>query len=235
MRALRCADRTLGASLVTLARKRMAEAKGLDVDAKKVVWEDALKILLRVPVEFEGERPAVARAHLEMGRLHRRLGQAAEARRAFEAAVAFRDVSNVACDAMHDLVSVLRREKEYEAADAILLDLVKSFPEEKYDRAKALDRLASSARKRKEYEEAEGYLRQVLMEHGDLWRPAVDALDDLVTVLLLSGRGEEARRVLEAEREALLERFSEGRDADRVAKALDGMRCLARLAGAGSP
>lgn len=220
-----------GKSLLAAARKRATEARGLDAEAKAAIYEDVLRLLARIPKDFPEERPAVARAWLETGRFERRLDRPERAEAAFRRVLEFPDEASPMCDALHDLASLLRRKKEYAAATELLQRLVDEYPKQEYDRARAFLRLASLERQAKRPEVAAGHLERVLAEHPGRWRQCVDALDDLVLLRVGQGEHDAARQLLERHEAEIRERFAGGKSAERVARALDGMRCRTRLDG----
>lgn len=223
------AGQDTGRSLLSAARKRAREARGLEGAERAAIFEDTLRILRMVPERFPDERPAVARAWLEMGRLLRRLDRGEEAVEALEKACTFTEEQRPVCDALHELASHYRKLREREQARAVLRRIVDEYPSQARPRARALIRMASLHREEKSYEKAEELLLQCLEEHGDLWRQAVDALDALVALKLRMKDIPGARSALDRHSKSLRARFAGTSLEARLERALMKMRSRPRL------
>ena len=220
-----------GRSLVSAARKRAQEARGKEKEEQVPIYEDSIRILKLVPERFPDDGAAVARAALEMGRLYRRLGRSDEAETAWLEVLKHPEEARPVCDALQDLASHYRRAKRLDDAAQVLLRLIDSYPDVGRPRALALIRLASVHRRQKDLVAAEERLRQCLNEHAALWRQSIDALDDLVAMKIRAKERKEARQLLDTHSAAILARFAETPQEDRVTDALRKMGSRARLDG----
>jgi tetratricopeptide (TPR) repeat protein len=215
-----------GNEILAAARKRASEARGQEGPARVAVFEDALRILDLVVERHPDDAAACSRAHLERGRILRRLERTSAAEHALRQVLESASEERPAADALHELASLYRKAKRNEEALAALLEVVEKHPAAGMPRARALIRAAGLKRDRlKDPEGAIQLLRQTLREYGDLWRQSVDALDALVTLVARTEGADAARQVLTSHREALTTRFAETRHAERVARALEAMRC----------
>ncbi len=217
-----------GASLLSAARKRAADARGKKGDVRKAVFEDVLRILRMVPEKFPKEAPAVARAHLETGRVLRRLNRPQEAATALKRVLEIPNEDRPACDALHELASLYRKARKRDQARAMLQSVIDNYPCQALPRARALVRLAG-IEKAKKPKTAADLLRRCLKEHGDLWRPAVDALDALAALKIRAKEPDEARRLIETHSAAIRARFAGSKHEKRVEAALLRMKSLNRL------
>ena len=225
-----CAQET-AKGLLDLAAKKAASAKGKSADEAAAILKDAAAMFEQVTVRFPSEKPEVARAQLDLGRVRKRLNDLPGAEAALKVAAEAKDTPRVAAEALHDLATIYRRSRRLEEARQALERVVAEFPGEPRQRAEALSRLASMHRAAKRVDAAEAALRQILSDHGDLFVAAVDALEDLVALKIAQGREEEARGVHASHGEALKARFSGSRYESRVQPALD--RIAARFKAAG--
>jgi tetratricopeptide (TPR) repeat protein len=225
-----CAQET-AKGMIDLAAKKAASAKGRSSEEGAVILEEAAAILEQVAIRFPSEKPAVARAHLDLGRVRKRLNDVPGAEAALVQASQATEEPKVATEALHDLATIYRRTKRLQEAQQALDRIVAEFPGEGRQRAEALSRLASMHRSAKRIDAAEAALRQILADHGDLFAAAVDALDDLVALKLGQGREDDARGLHASHGEALRARFAGTRYENRVQPALD--RIAARFKSAG--
>ncbi len=220
-----------GSSVLAAGRKRLEDAVGRKGAELTAVLEDGLRLLKTVPARFPEDRASSCRAWLEVGRVEKRLGRSTEAEAAFRKVLETPAEERPCCDALHDLATLHRKAKNADAAKAALQEVIDRFPGQPMERAHALIRLAGFHRDAKAFEQAEECLRRCLKEHGDLWRPAVDALDDLVALKLRQKETDEARKILDSHTEALRARFGGTGQEERIERALQKMPSRARLDG----
>lgn len=219
-----------GRALLSAARKRAMDARGKEGEERAAVLRDCERILAVIPEKYSNEKPAVARAWLELGRTRKRLGKLKEAQAAFEKVLLDRNEQRPCCDALHELASLHKKGKRPAEAIAALQDVVKSYPTQARSRARALIRMGGLYRDMKQMEQAEAMWRQCLKEHGDLWRQSVDALNALVALKLRAKDVREARRILDAHTAALRSRFAGTKEEERLEAALAKMTSRVRLA-----
>jgi tetratricopeptide (TPR) repeat protein len=225
-----------GPALLGAAKKRMEAAARATPAETKTAIEEALAILRRVPAAAADDAVSTARAHLEMGRLHRRAGRDHEAEEAWNQVLATTGADErTVCDALADLASLHRRTGRLDRAEACLRRIVDQHPKQAGPRSMALIRLASTLRERKQDAEAMATLRRVLGEHGDRWRACIDALDDLVAMTLKAEGAPAARKLLDEHTQAIRARFAGSPSVERVEKALAKMSAVARLEGRPDP
>ena len=219
-----------GRTLLSAAKKRALDARGKEGEARAVVLEDCARLLAAIPERFPDEKPAVARAWLELGRVHNRLDRTMEATAAFERVLEIKEEHRTCCDALHELASIHRKKKRPEVAIAALDRIVAEFPSQSRSRARALIRMASLHRGVGRIDRAEVALNRCMKEHGDLWRQSVDALNALVSLKLKVNDPQVARRVLDAGTASLRARFAGTKDEQRLEAALAKMTSRVRVA-----
>ncbi len=208
-------------AMLDAASKKAATAKGKNGDELNAILKEAAALYEQVPVKFAGSKAECAKAQLEAGRLRKRAGDLAGAEPLLKQAAAATDEPAVVCDALQDLATLYRRTKRLPEAQQALERIVTEFHSEPRERAEALSRLAGMHRTAKQYDKAEACLRQILSDHGELWSPSVEALDDLVTLKLAQGQEAEAKKMLQAHAEALKAHFHGTRYEGRVQPTLD--------------
>jgi tetratricopeptide (TPR) repeat protein len=207
--------------MLDVAAKKAASAKGRTADESAAILKEAAGLYEQVLAKFPAARSEGARAHLELGRIRRRLNDLPAAEAALKQAAAVSDEPRFATEALHDLASIYRRTKRLPEAQQALERIVAEFASEPRQRAEALSRLASLHRTAKRVDAAEAALRQILTDHGDLFSPAVEALDDLVALKIAEGRESDARSLLTSHGDALKARLHGSRYESRVQPALD--------------
>jgi len=219
-----------GRALLSAARKRSLDARGKEGPERVAILEDCERMLAAIPERFPDDRPAVARAWLELGRTRKRLGRTKDAAAALNNVLMVKEEQRPCCDALHELASLHRKAKRLDAAVSALETLVKDYPMQARSRARALVRIGGLYRSMRQFDKADGVLHQCLKEHGDLWRQSVDALNALVALKLSAKDPREGRRLLDAHTAALRARFAGSDDEERLEAALAKMTCRARLA-----
>lgn len=217
------------ASVLAAARKRVQEAAGRKGPELEAPLKAGLVLLESIPTRFPEDTASVAKAWLEMGRIHRRLGATGPAEAAFKKTLETPSEAGVAADALQDLASLYRRQKRREDAAAALQRIVDEFGAVPGERATALIRLAGLHRDAKAFDQAEACLRRCLAEHGDLWRSAVDALDDLAALKLRQKDVAGAKELLQSHGESIKARFAGTASEDRVEAALEKMSSRQKL------
>jgi tetratricopeptide (TPR) repeat protein len=216
--------------LLDLASKKAASAKGRSGDEAAAILKEAAGMLEQLTAKFPSAKAEAARAHLDLGRIRRRLDDLPGAESALKEASGATDEPRVATEALHDLASIYRKTKRLPEAQQALERIVTQFPGEPRQRAEALSRLASLHRTAKRADAAEAALRQILADHGDLFAASVEALDDLVALKIGQGREPEARTLLASHAEAMKAKFSGTRYESRVKPALDRIAARFKLA-----
>lgn len=216
--------------LLDLAAKKAGSAKGRTADEAAAILKEAAGLYEQAIAKFPAAKAETARAHLEIGRIRRKLNDLPAAEMALKEAAAATDEPRIASEALHDLASIYRKTKRLPEAQQALERIVAEFHGEPRQRAEALSRLASLHRAAKRMDASEAALRQILADHGDLFSQAIDALDDLVALKIVQGHEPEARSLHASQGEALKARFGGTRYEARVKPALDKIATRFKLA-----
>ncbi|MSR75565.1 MAG: hypothetical protein EXS14_08890 [Planctomycetes bacterium] len=210
------------------ARKQAAAAKATKGEEGKIAIAAARKVYEGI-AEKHAALPVVAcRARLEAGRLAERVRDMPGAEALFSAAVQCPD-TGVAADALGEIAALCSRAERKDEAEKWLKQLVEHCTEEEMDHANAMLRLGELARQRSRADEAAQWFRRIMNEHGGLWRPCVDALEELVELQLNSGDREAARRLYDGHALSLRARFAGSSAEKRLDVALGRLAARAKF------
>lgn len=208
-------------SMLDVAAKKAASGKGKVGDELNGILKEAAGLYDQVAAKYPAAQAECAHAHLEAGRLRKRVGDLTGAEASLKLTAAVAAEPKFASEALHDLATIYRKTKRTTEAQQALERIVAEFRSEPRQRAEALSRLAAMHRAAKKPELAEASLRQILSDHGDLWSASTEALDDLVALQIAQGQEAEAKKTLAAQGEALKAKFHGTRHEGRLKVVLD--------------
>lgn len=210
---------------LSVARTRVGEGRSTDLRACVPYFDRA------AAASPEGSLEG-GRAHLEAGRLLKRLEAYAEAESRLKMA-ASRGPSSVAVDALHELASMYRRLRRVDDASGALDTVLAVHPGETRACAEALVRLASLHRGERRSTAARAALTRCLDHYVEHRTVVLEALEALVALEVSEGDTDVARRAFSVNAARIRERFGRGRERASVETAL--ARIAVRLGTVPSP
>ncbi|MCA9320426.1 MAG: tetratricopeptide repeat protein, partial [Planctomycetes bacterium] len=157
-------------TLIAMARKQEAEARGKSQEDRQICLEDALKTYRSVLTRFPADSAVCQRAWYEVGSLERRLGRIDAAREAYESALGKEGPDRIATRALDGLASIHRRQKSLEQAEGCLKRIVADYPSEPRAQAEARLDLMRLYRASKRFREAIQVGEEIIREHPSIWR-----------------------------------------------------------------
>lgn len=207
-------------SLMSLARKQSALAKGQSPEEKIVIYKKAITMYGQVVSKWPESTTLGGKALIESAYLEKRLGNYKSAIAQLEQVAELGSPSDVQADALLALASIHRKLKSSEKAVLALQSLLERYKDRGKDCARARLIMGSIARSEKRYLDAMQHARDVLAKNPNFWRENVDAVQLFVSILIKCHRWQEASEELSKLETELLSRFAKSDQLASLEKAL---------------
>ncbi len=205
------------------AGRELKTAVGKKGEERASILKRARAIYEQVPGRWPEESSAVARAHMQMGLLSKKLGDSSEALRQMKLVVGVKGEVKRHAEAYIEMSKIERKAKRPEEAIKVLQLLLQNCGECERDCAEALLRISSTRVSLERFDEALVAAQQVLDEHPGIWRVNVDASNQICRVLIQRREWVKAVAKLKELDQMLKERFGSAENWVSVQSAMQKM------------